>query len=260
MLTYNEYGDKAAPLMMFLHGGGVSSWMWDRQVEFFAHFHCVTVDLPEHGFANDQDMFSIKTSAKKVAHLIEKTANGKSVIVIGFSLGAQILIQMVSNHPNLVDYAIINSALVRPNHFMMRLLSPLIRVTFPLMKNETFAKFQAKELYINEAYFETYYNETSRMKQTSLLRILKENMSFTMPNEFQHVHGRLLVTVGEKEKRVMKQSADDIVKSNPNCTGIMITGVGHGVPLAKPDYFNQMVQQWLNEVMEEQAHTHYKSR
>ena len=32
-LHYKEYGDKNASLMVFLHGGGVSSWMWDEQIQ-----------------------------------------------------------------------------------------------------------------------------------------------------------------------------------------------------------------------------------
>ena len=48
-LHYEEYGNKDASLIVFLHGGGVSSWMWDEQVKYLRHFHCVSVDLPEQG-------------------------------------------------------------------------------------------------------------------------------------------------------------------------------------------------------------------
>lgn len=30
-----EHGDKQASLMVFLHGGGVSSWMGEKQIEYF---------------------------------------------------------------------------------------------------------------------------------------------------------------------------------------------------------------------------------
>jgi len=43
----------------------------------------------------------------------------------------------------------------------------------------------------------------------------------------------------------MKDSAADLVKSNPNCTGLILNGVGHGVSLAQPDFFNQMLEAWL---------------
>lgn len=48
-LYYQEYGDKNASLIVFLHGGGVSNWMWDKQIQYFSHYHCVAIDLPEQG-------------------------------------------------------------------------------------------------------------------------------------------------------------------------------------------------------------------
>jgi pimeloyl-ACP methyl ester carboxylesterase len=45
----------------------------------------------------------------------------------------------------------------------------------------------------------------------------------------------------------MKKSAIDIVKNNPNCKGVIISNIGHGIPLAKPDFFNQMIEAWIYE-------------
>lgn len=65
-LHYREYGDKNASLMVFLHGGEVSSWMWDKQVHYFTNYHCVTIDLPEQGQNVQQEKFSIESSAYKI--------------------------------------------------------------------------------------------------------------------------------------------------------------------------------------------------
>lgn len=45
----------------------------------------------------------------------------------------------------------------------------------------------------------------------------------------------------------MRRSAMDIVKNNPNCKGVIISDMGHGVPLANPAFFNQMIEAWINE-------------
>lgn len=246
-LHYQEYGDKKASLMVFLHGGGVSSWMWDKQIEYFAHYHCVAIDLPEQGKSNHVDDFSIRGSAEKIIELLEEIANDKKVIVIGFSLGAQVTIQMLSMKQNLIDYAIINSALVRPISFAKKLISPSIKLTFPLIKNKLFSKLQAKILYVKNEYFDTYFKESSLMKSETLIRILEENMSFEIPNGFSKAKGNILVTVGEKEKAIMKKSAKDIVLNNSNCIGIIIPNIGHGIPLANPDFFNLMIEKWIQE-------------
>lgn len=244
-MHFQEYGDKDAPLMIFLHGGGVSSWMWDKQVQYFTDYRCVTIDLPEQGLNDQHEEFSIEYSAHKIIELIELIKNNKSITVIGFSLGAQVLVQMLSMKPNLIDYAIINSALVRPNRFGKNLISPLIKLAFPLVKHRAFSKLQAKTLFISNEYFEKYYNESRQMKRDTLVRILKENMSFEIPNDFNKASGKILVTVGEKEKTVMKKSAIDLAEANPNCTGVVIPRMGHGMPLADPESFNQMIEEWI---------------
>jgi len=185
-LYYQEYGDKNVPLMVFLHGGGVSSWMWDNQIHYFTNYHCVTIDLPEQGESKQIDHFSIRESAEKI-------------IVIGFSLGAQVAIQMLSMNPDLISNAVINSALVRPNAFFRKIIRPSIKLTYPLIGNRYFSKLQSKTLYVGEEYFETYYKESSQMRSDTLIRILKENMSFKIPNDFNKASGKILVTVGEKE-------------------------------------------------------------
>lgn len=248
VLHYQEYGDKSASLMLFLHGGGVSGWMWDKQIQNFTHYHCIVPDLPEHGLNNYDDIrFSIKSSAEELLKLIEEKARGKKVIVIGFSLGSQVIIQMVSMKPDLIDVAIINSALVRPISYAKKLIQPSIRLSFPIIKNRWFSKLQAKTLYVGEDYFEKYYEESCQMKPDTLVRVLEENMSFEIPNDFKKANGKMLVTVGEREKAIMKKSAIDIVETNSNCIGVMIPNIGHGAPLAIPDFFNHLVETWIHE-------------
>lgn len=246
-LYYQEYGNKNAPLMVFLHGGGVSSWMWDKQLQYFTDYHCITIDLPEQGESKNTEYFSIRKSAEDISKLIEELAKGKKIIVIGFSLGAQVLIQMLSTNPNLVHSAIINSALVRPNEFIRKMIRPSIKITLPLVKNRHFSKLQSKTLYIEEGDFEKYYKESSQMSSDTLIRIVEENMSFKIPDEFDKTRSKVLVTVGEKEKGLMKKSASDIVSKNSSCAGIIIPGVGHGISLVNPNYFNQMIKNWVEE-------------
>ncbi|UHA75265.1 alpha/beta fold hydrolase [Paenibacillus sp. 481] len=248
MLHYQEYGDTSAPfLMLFLHGGGVSSWMWDKQVQYFTHYHCIVPDLPEHGKSNSEIKFSIQGSAAELIKLVEEKARGKQVVLIGFSLGSQVIIQMLSMKPDIIDFAIINSALVRPISYAKNLIKSTVRLSFPLIKNRWFSKLQAKTLYLSADHFEKYYEENCNIKPDTLIRVLEENMSFKIPNDFRKTNGKILVTVGEKEKAVMKKSAKDIVATSPNCIGVIIPEIGHGFPLAMPDFFNQMVATWIHE-------------
>lgn len=72
-------------------------------------------------------------------------------------------------------------------------------------------------------------------------------MSFKLPAKFSEATADILVTVGEKEKSMMKKSALEIVNANDNCTGVIFSGVGHGAPLSASTLFNQQLDQWIND-------------
>jgi pimeloyl-ACP methyl ester carboxylesterase len=246
-IHYQEYGDRNAPLLIFLHGGGVSGWMWDKQIQYFTGYHCIVPDLPGHGLNHQASDFTIRDSAEEILRLIEEKVNGKPVTLIGFSLGSQIIIQLLSMKPDLIDCAIINSALVRPLSYAKRWIAPSVRLSAPFIRYRWFSKLQAKELYVGEGDFEQYYEESCRMKPDILIQVLEENMAFGIPEDFRRASGKILVTVGEKEKGIMKKSAEDLVNANSNCVGIVIPGVGHGAPLAMPEYFNHLVEAWVQD-------------
>ncbi|MFJ7405563.1 MULTISPECIES: alpha/beta fold hydrolase [unclassified Lysinibacillus] len=246
-LYYEEYGDKNAPLIVFLHGGGVSGWMWEKQIIYFAqHYHCIVPDLPGHGKNSDDTYFSMKQAAQKIIDLIEQVSNNRKITIIGFSLGAQIIVQLVSMRPNLIDIAVINSALVRPMPAFKKWIAPTIKLTSPLISNRTFSKIQAKTLYIPKEKFAQYYEESCRMSQRTLTTVLTENLSFSIPENFKHVKTSMLVLVGNKEKSIMKKSANDLVKSNANCKGMVVADIGHGISLANPALFNEIIDNWLS--------------
>ncbi len=246
MLRYKESGNTEASLIVFLHGGGVSSWMWEKQIEYFNNYHCLVPDLPGHGLSFSMD-FAIKDCAEEILSLIQTKARDKKVILIGFSLGAQVAIQILSMNPDIADYSIINSALVRPMPMANKIIKSMTRLTYRLTKNRTFSKLQAKQLYIGDQIFETYYKEVCNMELNTLIKILEENMSFSIPTGFSISKSKILITVGDKERRIMKKSVLALLDKNSNGKGFIIDKVGHGVPLAEPELFNKMVDAWIHD-------------
>ncbi|MBO0992582.1 alpha/beta fold hydrolase [Bacillus sp. SD088] len=242
-----EAGDQTGPLLVFIHGGGVSGWMWNQQLDYFNEYHLLIPDLPGHGGSREESVFSIKDSAEELIRWIEMRGSDKKVIVVGFSLGAQILVEMLHQEPELIDYAVINSALVRPNSLLRGFIRPMVKFTAFLVKNRAFAQLQSKELYIDEENFETYFQESKEMKTEMLIQVLQENMNYAIPQNYPQARVEILVTIGEKEKNMMRKSAEDLVSAHPKSKGIIFPQVGHGIPLANPDLFNQTLTAWINQ-------------
>lgn len=248
---YMEFGNKEGPLLVFIHGGGVGGWMWDKQITYFSEYHCLVPTLQGHGNRNNETSFSIHENALEIMELIEQKKEEKDVHIIGFSIGAQICLEIVSLASNLIETAVINSAVVIPMKCVTPFISPTIKMTFPLIKNETFAKAQAKQLYMDGEYFKKYYEESLKMNASTLVNVLKENMAYTLPDDFSKSTVRILVTAGEKEKGLVKKSVQKIIDENEHFEQFFVPHIGHGFPVAQPDLFNRMVEDWI---MYQQVH------
>jgi len=245
-LFRKEYGNPKGDLVVFLHGGGVSSWMWDRQLPAFKDYHCLTVDLPEHGNSSDRGPFTIHGAAKTIEDIILSYRESRKVIVIGFSLGAQVLVELLSINPNIVDFAVINSGAVTPIRGMKKFIKPAIHLSFPFVRFRSFAKLQAKQLYIDGEHFHQYFEESKGMKKETLVRVLEENIHYTLPVSYSNTKSRILITAGALEVGVIKKSYQLLLEQNPNSTGIIFPNIGHGAPLAIPDEFNRAIKDWLD--------------
>ena len=109
-----EAGPASALPIVFLHGGGGAGWMWQPVVDQLSDYHCLVPDLPEHGKSLGIKPFSIRDSSKRIADLIRSRVPAQKAHLVGLSLGAQVLVELLSYAPEVIDHAIISSANLRP--------------------------------------------------------------------------------------------------------------------------------------------------
>ncbi|WP_153731036.1 alpha/beta fold hydrolase [Sporosarcina obsidiansis] len=241
---YKEYGNPQGELLMLIHGGGVDGWMWDQQITHFSYYHLIVPTLQGHGVRNEENSFSIHQNAVELLELLEQKQEGKLIHIVGFSIGAQICLEMISLAPNFIQSAMVNSALLKPMKFAVPFIKPTIKLSYPLIQNRQFAKQQAKQLYVDKDYFEQYYMTSLQMKPRTLIEMLRDNLSFSQPDNIANSTTRILATVGTKEPRSVRQSASLLTQLN-NCQSLLISDIGHGFPIAQPKQFNQLLSQWI---------------
>lgn len=246
-LYVQEFGLNQTRSIVFIHGGGLSGWMWDRQVKDLSDFHCLVPDLPEQGRSLGVTPFSIKASAEQIAELIQTRAHGGKAHVVGHSIGAQIVVQLLSSFPEVVDHAIVNSALVRRIPGMNSLIKPTVKMTIPLTKTKWFAKLQAKALSVPDYYFDRYYNDSKSIAAESLEHILTENSNFRLPKGLECCRVPTLILVGQKERGIMYNSAKDLISAIPNSKGYLVKGVGHSFSFDAPDLYSKILRAWLTD-------------
>lgn len=242
-LLVRESGPEAAPSIVFLHGGGVGGWSWAPQVSALREFHCLAPDLPEHGGSRDAGPFSIAGAARAVAELIGTRAHGGRAHVVGLSLGAQVAVSLLSQAPQVVDRAILSGTLVRPV-LGAGLIAAMTALYMPFKNLDFLIRANMKSLGIPPAFYADFAADTRGTNQAALTRILIANMGFRLP-DLSRANVRTLVVVGEKEVKVMHESARDLVRALPNGRGYVSQGVNHNWSLSVPERFCAMVRAWV---------------
>jgi pimeloyl-ACP methyl ester carboxylesterase len=243
-----ESGELNAPALVFLHGGGVAGWMWKGQADFFKDYHVIIPDLPGHGKSSDVPFISINDAASKVLAAVMDIVGNERISLVGFSLGAQLAVEIISRWPEKVDSALISSALVRPFGSGKNLLLSILKMSFGLARIKWFSRLQAGQLCIPRDMWDLYYQDSAGISKDNFVRMMEANMSYALPESFAKSDVRTLVLAGEKENRIIRDSAADMVQANRNCTGYLVLGSGHGIVLAEPDFFDEIIRSFLDNI------------
>jgi pimeloyl-ACP methyl ester carboxylesterase len=249
-LYIKETGKNNDKTILFLHGGGLAGWMWDKQVEAFKDYHCIVPDLPEHGKSIDVKPFTIKCAADMIIEIIKNHAYESKAHLVGISLGAQIILQILSRAPEVVDHVLISGALVKNitnTESFLKLLDYLIKIYEPVKDTDFFIKANMRMYHIPKNLYNEFRESTYLIKNDSLNRILKENMFYRMPLGLEKVDTPVLIMTGEKDIKILKESALDILKVLPNSYGAMALKVGHLWNIENSELFNNALRSWIND-------------
>jgi pimeloyl-ACP methyl ester carboxylesterase len=249
-LYFKEVGKGNSETIIFLHGGGIAGWMWDKQVEAFQDYHCIVPDLPEHGKSIEVGPFTMQGAADTIIDIIKNKAKNGKAHLVGISLGGQIIVQILSKAPEVVDHALISGTLVRSiphTETFLKLLNYLIKAYEPVKDTDFFIKANMRTYNMPKSLFNEFKEATRQIKPDSLNRILKENMLYKMPDGLEKTEAPVLVMAGEKDYEIIKESARDLLNVLPNSKGAVALKVGHMWNIENPKLFNNVLRSWLKD-------------
>jgi pimeloyl-ACP methyl ester carboxylesterase len=239
-----EVGPAGAPTIVLLHGGGVGGWMWRDTVAALPEVHLLVPDMPEQGKSQDTGLFSIAGTARLVADLIVERAHGGKAFVAGLSLGAQVTVALLGSRPDVVLGAFASGTLVRPVAGV-RLVNAMIPLYMPMRNARWLVRANMKALEIPDEFESDFARETAALTTASYRRIGVENAAFRIPPGLRSAACPVLITVGEREMKVMKDSAHDLVAATASARAFVVTGHGHNWPVQDPGLYTQVVRAWV---------------
>lgn len=246
-MIFKEFGNKNNPVIIFLHGGGLSWWSFKPQIEALQKdYFIVTPIIDGHGDDWNNTFISIKKSAEQVICYIKNNCNGKVFAICGLSIGAQIVVEILSEECNITKNTVIESALVYPMKITTKLIIPMYNLCYGLIQKRWYSKLQAKTLNVPEELFESYYKDSSRMTKKSLINMAKSNGNYPMPQALCNTKAKTLILVGEKELSIMKKSAKLLHNTIKSSSLKILEKYGHGeISLIHTDKYIDLLQHFF---------------
>ena len=245
-MVIKEFGEVNKDVIIMLHGGGLSWWNYKDEAELLEDkFHVVLPILDGHS-GSDKDFTSIEDNANEIIEYIDNKYGGKVKIITGLSLGAQILVEMLSKREDICEDALIESALVYPMKFTNILIKPSIKISYGLISKIWFSKIQFKSLKIRDDLFENYYKDTCGITVENMISFMKANSNYRLKESILQNKANTLVIVGQKEQKIMKKSAELIDKSIRNSQLKVLDNYYHGnLSINNPKKYVNIINEFI---------------
>lgn len=244
-MIVKEYGKSNKDIIMLLHGGGLSWWNYEEVSEILkSNYHVILPILDGHS-GSDRDFTSIENNANEIIEYIDNNYNGNIKLIGGLSLGAQILLDILSKRDNICEYAIIESALVFPMKMTNRLIESSINMSYGLINKKWFSKLQFKSLKIKKELFDKYYIDSSNITKNNMISFLKANSNYHLKN-IKTNKSKSIVIVGSKERPIMIKSAKRIHDELINSELEILSGYYHGdLSINHPNEYAEKVKKLI---------------
>jgi pimeloyl-ACP methyl ester carboxylesterase len=244
-LYIQEQGPRNAETLVFLHGFGVSSWMWTMQVATLSErYHCITLDLPGNGESYQHEWRSLPDTADQVAAIIRERASDGTAHVVGLSMGGYVALYLLAAHPDVVKTMVVSGVSTLPfsNIWLWR---ALVSAMHPMSKWDFMIKATAKAIQLPEQVHEVFIRDTKRLSRQTFMRVYEELFSFSLAKLLSNAPRPLLAACGEIEAAQIKNGLAEFNKLGGQVQTVVAPKMHHGWNGENPSLFTEMVAAWI---------------
>ena len=190
-------------------------------------FHVVLPILDGHS-GSERNFTTIEDNATEIIEYIDAHYGGRVLLLGGLSLGAQILLEILSKRSSICRYALVESALVVPSKLTYAMIKPAFGSCYGLIRHKWFSKLQFASLKMKQDLFEDYYQDTCKITKRNMIAFLEENSLYSLKDSVVDCNAEVHILVGAKENSVMKKSAKMIREKLPGSSLTVLPKLYHG--------------------------------
>ena len=271
-LYFEEYNSDKNEAIIFLHSNLLSNWIWKYQKSSFNNYHCIFLDLPEHGKSQIASEFSIERSAELIKDFIEKKLRNKKIHLVGIAIGGQIILQLLANHSKLIDSATVtgvnlqNSLPCKDNNdenlanLLVAIENKGIDQSLAMIKQlkvdildkkhpDFIIKGYLAEYGLGKEYLKDLRDSINSISENNLISITEESFKFKIPetnnNNDKQKCTNLLVLYGTKEYPKVKESGRIIRDNFHNAQVFSVYRSIHLWNIHDWEWFNEVISEFI---------------
>jgi len=202
--TFNKVNDKNP--IVFVHGVGLDSKIWDPQIKFFKNYNTLVYDLPGHGKTPlDKPSLQFDDYIKQLFGLINEL-NFKKIHLVGFSLGALIARHFASRYCDKLNSLILHGSIYKRSEDQRRVV--INRLNLAKMQKPT-SKTNSLKRWLNESFIK---------KNPEMYKKIFQTLENNNQNNFLKSY-KLFVNYEDDDSMLTKIDVNTLITTGENDVG-----------------------------------------
>lgn len=250
--------DKGKPLV-FVHGGYLNLDMWENQMRYFSERGYKTIAFSDLGHGKTILKNSNIYGYEIIDQIVEKITDDK-VTLVGLSWGAMLSVDYALNFPEKIERLVLVSpglngwsyfkdSVASANHALRQIA---MSANDTLKAAELFHKNWVIGPRRNKTQLDTaFVKQSFQLIKSTIQEHWKEEWSKldTLPaiDRLVKINVPTLVIIGKEDAKDILMIGEKYHKDIPKCTLIKMENVAHLINMEKPELFNQILFDFLNE-------------
>lgn len=242
------YGAAGLPVVMLIHGGGNSKWMFERAARLMKDkYRIIVPELDGHGEEHAIMYMSTREEAEKIIRYIDENLDGRLFCIAGASLGSQIAMEILGTRPRIAERAFLESGICRPKKAWARLMSRrMIDAMEKMYRWKWLVRLQCKYSGWPLEIADKITEDVKAVSADSNYNLYRTYFSYELPGGLHQTSAKVLVICGSKESRVMKAEIRYAASQIPESKTDVFEGHGHcGCSLGDPRAYADKLQDFM---------------
>ncbi|RPJ15704.1 MAG: alpha/beta hydrolase [Desulfobacteraceae bacterium] len=230
------------PTLVFIHGSGGSSVLWEKQIDALKEVNTIALDLPGHGRSSGPGMDSVADYCKAVADFIE-TVEVPGPVPCGLSIGGAIVLQLILEHKERYKAAILVNTGARLR--VMPLILETIKKDYEKYLS-TIPLFAASEK-TDPRKLALLMADTAKCSPETAYGDFMACNRFDVTDKLSTIITPVLILTAEDDKLTPPKFGVYMKEQIRRASIVNIKDAGHLSPLEQPETFNRAVTDFLKQ-------------